>query len=138
MAWRAARRVVAVRAHVLRGVQPDLGWRALNDRIARFIEAVTTHFGAPTDTWRDVALRAGPPPAPVPETERRQRIELINRHIAAEGFAPKDFFLTQTPPEKVDELARRKNRERRRRPIARRLARWGLTAPEVATHSVPR
>jgi hypothetical protein len=36
----------------------------MNDRIARFIEAVTTHFGAPTDTWRDVALRAGPPPAP--------------------------------------------------------------------------
>src|SRR5262249_30410628 len=72
-----------------------------------------------------------PPPAPVPKTERRQRIELINRHIAAEGFAPKDFFLTQTPPEKVDALARRKTRERRRRPIARRMARWGLTAHDL-------
>jgi hypothetical protein len=101
----------------------------MNDRIARFIEAVTTHFGAPTEinTYRDVAA-----PAPVFETERRQCIELINRRIAAEGFAPKDFFFTQAPPPKeVDALAQRNTRERRRRPIARRMARWGLTAHDL-------
>jgi hypothetical protein len=111
----------------------------MNDRIERFIEAVTTHFGAPIDTWCDVALRAGPPPAPVPETERRQRIELINRRIAAEGFASKDFFLTKAPPpEEAHALAQWKSRERRRRAIAWRMARWGLTAHDLAPVSVPR
>jgi hypothetical protein len=76
--------------------------------------------------------KAHAPPEPVSESERRQRIELINRRIAAEGFAPKDFFLTQAPPpEKVDARARWKTRERRRRPIARRMAQWGLTAHDL-------
>jgi hypothetical protein len=117
------------------------GW--LNKTTAQWIEHVATLFGAPTTpiVVRALEQEEGEPitpPAPVPETERRQRIELINRHIAAEGFAPKDFFLTQTPPEKVDALARRKTRERRRRPIARRMARWGLTAHDLALVSVPR
>jgi hypothetical protein len=117
------------------------GW--LSKSTAQSIEHVATRFGAPTTpiVMRALEQEEGEPitpPAPVPETERRQRIELINRHIAAEGFAPKDFFLTQTPPEKVDALARRKTRERRRRPIARRMARWGLTAHDLALVSVPR
>jgi hypothetical protein len=108
----------------------------LSEKTTRWIEHVATRFGAPTTpiVVRALEQEEGEPitpPAPVPETERRQRIELINRHIAAEGFAPKDFFLTQTPPEKADALARRKTRERRRRPIARRMARWGLTAHDL-------
>src|SRR5215510_10157237 len=117
------------------------GW--LSNPTAQWIEHVATRFGAPTTpiVVRALEQEEGKPitpPAPVPETERRQRIELVNRHIAAEGFAPKDFFLTQTPPEKVDALARRKTRERRRRPIARRMARWGITAHDLAPVSVPR
>src|SRR5262249_10648520 len=115
------------------------GW--LSKSTAQWIEHVAMRFGAPTIVVRALEQKEGEPitpPAPVPETERRQRIELINRHIAAEGFAPKDFFLTQTPPEKVDALARRKTRERRRRPIARRMARWGLTAHDLTPVSVPR
>jgi hypothetical protein len=117
----------------------------LSKTTAQWIERVATRFGAP----EIITVRFGAQiitvhkahalPEPVSESERRQRIELINRRIAAEGFAPKDFFLTQAPPpEKVDARARWKTRERRRRPIARRMAQWGLTAHDLAPVSVPR
>jgi hypothetical protein len=107
------------------------GW--FSEKTTRWIEHIATRFGAPETitVHRDADQPAPmPEPAPVSETERQQRIELINRRIAAEGFAPKDFFLTQAPKE-VDALARWNTRERRRRPIARRMARWGLTAHDL-------
>jgi hypothetical protein len=116
----------------------------LSEKTTRWIEHVATRFGAPATPIVVRALEQEErepitPPAPVPETERRQCIELINRRIAAEGFAPKDFFLTQAPPpEEAHALARRKSRERRRRAIAWRMARWGLTAHDLAPVSVPR
>jgi hypothetical protein len=101
----------------------------LSEKTTRWIEHVASRFGAPEII---TVHKAHAPPEPVSESEQRQRIELINRRIAAEGFAPKDFFLTQAPPpEEVDALARWKTRERRRRPIARRMARWGLTAHDL-------
>jgi hypothetical protein len=117
----------------------------LSPRTAQWIEHVATRFGAP----EIITVRFGAQiitvhkahalPEPVSESEQRQRIELINRRIAAEGFTPKDFFLTQAPPPKeVDALARWKTRERRRRPIARRMARWGIIAHDLAPVSVPR
>jgi hypothetical protein len=108
----------------------------LSEKTTRWIEHVASRFGAPEII---TVHKAHAPPEPVSETERQQRIELINRRIAADGFAPKDFFLTQAPPpEEVDALARWKTRERRRRPIARRMARWGLIAHDLAPVSVPR
>jgi hypothetical protein len=113
----------------------------LSEKTTRWIEHIATRFGAPETIT--VHRDAEPPPpmsetAPMSETERQQRIELINRRIAAEGFAPKDFFLTQAPPPKeVDALARCKTRERRRRPIAQRMARWGLTAHDLTPVSGP-
>ena len=101
----------------------------LSEKTTRWIEHIATRFGAPETI---TVHRDAEPPAPMSETERQQRIELINRRIAAEGFTPKDFFLTQAPPPKeVDAFARWKTRERRRRPIARRMARWGLTAHDL-------
>jgi hypothetical protein len=55
--------------------------------------------------------------------------------IAAAGFAPKDFFLTQPPaPDKKDKAAyaRWYVRERRRWSIAQRMYRYGLTAHDLA------
>src|SRR5262249_28600522 len=102
----------------------------LSEKTTRWIEHVASGFGAPETI---TVHKAHAPPEPVSERERRQRIELINRRTAPGGFAPKDFFLTQTPPpEKVDALARWKTRGRRRRPMARRMARWGLTAHDLA------
>src|SRR5215831_109718 len=116
------------------------GW--LSEKTTRWIEHIGTRFGAPEtitvqrDAEPPAPMSETEPPAPMSETERQQRIELMNRRIAAEGFAPKDFFLTQTPPpEEVDALARWKTRERRRRPIARRMARWGLIAHDLTAVS---
>jgi hypothetical protein len=122
----------------------DRGW--LSQTIAQWIEDVVTRFGAPAtpivmrkshsyeEPYHDAA-----PPTPVSEAERRWRIELISRRIAAEGFSPKDFFLTQPPsPEEANALARWKTRERRRRSIVWRMAQWGLTAHDLAPASVPR
>jgi hypothetical protein len=101
----------------------------LSEKTTRWIEHVSSRFGAPETI---TVHRDAEPPASMSKTERQQRIELINRHIAAEGFTPKDFFLAQAPPPKeVDALARWKTRERRRRPIAQRMARWRLTAHDL-------
>jgi hypothetical protein len=112
------------------------GW--LSKTTAQWIEHVATRFGAPEIiTARFGAQiitvhKAHALPEPVSESERRQRIELINRCIAAEGFAPKDFFLTQAPPpEETSALARWRTRERRRRSIGWRMAQWGLTAHDL-------
>jgi hypothetical protein len=116
------------------------GWLPQSTR--DFILETVRRFGAPETITVHRDAEPPPPmsePAPMSETERQQRIELINRRIAAEGFTPKDFFLTQAPPPKeVDALARWKTRERRRRPIARRMALCGLTAQDLAPVSVPR
>jgi hypothetical protein len=119
------------------------GW--LSQTIGRWIEDVVTRFGAPTTP---IVMRKShsyeeepdaAPPTPVSEAERQGRIELIRRHVAAEGFTAKDLFLTQPPPpEEAKARARWKARERRRRPIARRMALWGLTAHDLAPVSVPR
>jgi hypothetical protein len=117
----------------------------LSKTTAQWIEHVATRFGAPEIiTARFGAQiitvhKAHALPEPVSESERRQRIELINRRIAAEGFAPKDFFLTQAPPpEETSALARWRTRERRRRSIGWRMAQWGLTAHDLTPVSVPR
>jgi hypothetical protein len=119
----------------------------LSKSTAQWIEHVITRFGAPTTpivvrkshSYEEEPCHDATPPAPVSEAERRQRLELISRHISAEGFIPKDFFLTRPPPpEEANALARWKTRERRRRSIARRMAQWGLTAHDLAPVSVPR
>src|SRR5262249_25523747 len=124
------------------------GW--LSNPTAQWIESVATRFGAPTTP---IVMRkshtydeAVPPPTPVSEAQRQQRIELIRRHVKAEGFTAKDLFLTQDdprvrrppPPEEAKARARWKTQERRRRPIARRMALWGITAHDLAPVSVPR
>jgi hypothetical protein len=76
------------------------------------------------------ALRSAPQP-----TERQRHIAEIKRLLAAAGLAPKDMFLTQppAPDKKRDEVAYAawQERERRRRPIAHRLALYGLTAHDL-------
>jgi hypothetical protein len=124
------------------------GW--LSNPTAQWIESVATRFGAPTTP---IVMRKShtyeeevPPPTPVSEAQRQQRIELIRRHVKAEGFTAKDLFLTQDdprvrrppPPEEAKARARWKTQERRRRPIARRMALWGITAHDLAPVSVPR
>jgi hypothetical protein len=112
------------------------GW--LSQTIAQWIEDVVTRFGAPTTP---IVMRKShsyeeepdaAPPTPVSEAERQRRIELIRRHVAAEGFTAKDLFLTQPPPpEEAKARARWKTGERRRRAIAWRMARWGITAHDL-------
>src|SRR5262249_383522 len=60
------------------------GW--LSEKTTRWIEHIATRFGAPETI---TVHRDAEPPAPMSETERQQRIKLINRRIAAEGFAPR-------------------------------------------------
>jgi hypothetical protein len=112
----------------------------LSKSTAQWIEHVITRFGAPTTpivvrkshSYEEEPCHDATPTAPVSEAERQKRIELIRRHIAAEGFTAKDLFLTQPPPPKeANALARWKTRERRRRLIAQRMARWGLTAHDL-------
>jgi hypothetical protein len=117
------------------------GW--LSKATAQWIESVVRRFGAPTTpiVMRKSHTYEEEPsiPAPVSEAERQKRIELIRRHVAAEGFTAKYLFLTQPPPpEEAKARARWKTRERRRRPIVRRMALWGLTAHDLAPVSVPR
>jgi hypothetical protein len=134
---------------VCAGCGQHRGW--LSKSAAQWIEHVVTRFGAPTTPI--VMRKSRPyeeepdtaPPTPVSEAERQQRIELIRRHVAAERFTAKDLFLTQDdrgvrrppPPEEAKARARWKTQERRRRPIARRMALWGITAHDLdATRNV--
>ena len=62
-------------------------------------------------------------------------VEEIRRLIKVNGFAPRDFFLTQPPgPDPKDKPARARwqAREQRRRLIVQRMARYGLTAHDLA------
>jgi hypothetical protein len=65
---------------------------------------------------------------------RQQNIDEVKRLITATGFVAKDFFFTQPPaPDKKDKAAYAtwRARERRRRPIAQRMYRHGLTAHDL-------
>jgi hypothetical protein len=65
---------------------------------------------------------------------QQQHIDEIKRLIAASGFVAKDFFLTQPPaPGKKNKpaYATWRARERRRRSIAQRMYRDGLTAHDL-------
>jgi hypothetical protein len=67
-------------------------------------------------------------------TTQQQHIDEIKRLVTATGFAAKDFFLTQPPaPDRKDKAAYATwcARERRRRSIARRMYRHGLTAHDL-------
>jgi hypothetical protein len=106
------------------------------EAIARFVVRVAKRFGAPAtiSVSRSPHAIAKSRTALIAAT-RPQRLAEIKRLIAAAGFVPKDFFLTQPPtPDKNDEAAygRWLARERRRRPIARLLYRCGFTAHDLA------
>jgi hypothetical protein len=70
---------------------------------------------------------------------RQQHIDAINHQAAAAGFKAKDFFLTQPPaPDKKESKTayfRWKRREVRRRQIAQRMYRYGLTAHDLVQDS---
>ena len=67
------------------------------------------------------------------EAERQQYIAEIKQLLAAADLVSKDMFLTQPPAPKNEEAyAAWEKREHRRRPIARRMTLYGLTAHDLA------
>jgi hypothetical protein len=64
-----------------------------------------------------------------------EHVEEIRRLIKANGLVPRDFFLNQPPgpdPNDKQALARWQAREQRRKPIVQLMARYGLTAHDLA------
>jgi hypothetical protein len=116
------------------------GW--LSKTTAQWIEDVVARFGAPTTpiVMRKAHTYEAAPPEEQQPRDKQQRIDQINALIAAEGFTPKDFFLTQLPPPHYKNkaaYAKWRARELRRRPIAQRMALWGLTAHDLSVARKP-
>jgi hypothetical protein len=123
---------------VCTGCGKHRGW--LSRQTAQCIESVATRFGAPEIITVRQAHTYETSPEEQQLRDKQERINQINALIAAEGFAPKDFLLTQLPPpyyKNKAAYAKWRARELRRRPIAQRMALWGLTAHDLSVARKP-